>query len=45
LKKDYKLNDNEVAVLLGMVMKYDITEMVDPKYNVVGKCRRARSRC
>ncbi|HTA42690.1 MAG TPA: acetamidase/formamidase family protein [Bryobacteraceae bacterium] len=37
LKKDYRLNDNEVAVLLGTVLKYDITEMVDPKYNVVAK--------
>jgi len=37
LKKDYKLNDNEVAVLLGAVLKYEITEMVDPKYNVVAK--------
>jgi acetamidase/formamidase len=37
LKRDYKLNDNEVAVLLGTVLKYDITEMVDPKYNVVAK--------
>ena len=37
LKRDYKLNDNEVAVLLGTVLKYEITEMVDPKYNVVAK--------
>jgi len=37
LKKDYKLNDNEVAVLLGAILKYDITEMVDPKYDVVAK--------
>jgi len=37
LKKDYRLNDNEVAVLLGTVLKYEITELVDPKYNVVAK--------
>jgi amidase len=37
LKKEYKLNDNEVAVLLGTVLKYDITELVDAKYNVVAK--------
>lgn len=37
LKRDYHLNDNEVAVLLGMVLKYEITEMVDPRYNVVAK--------
>ena len=37
LKKDYRLNDNEVAVLFGTVLKYEITELVDPKYNVVAK--------
>ncbi len=37
LKKDYRLNDNEVAVLLGAVLKYEITELVDPKFNVVAK--------
>jgi acetamidase/formamidase len=37
LKRAYRLNDSEVAVLLGAVMKYDITELVDPKYNVVAK--------
>src|SRR6202041_3389994 len=37
LKRDYKLSDSEVAVLLGAAIKYDITEMVDPKFNVVAK--------
>jgi amidase len=37
LKTDYKLDDNEVAVLLGAVLKYDITEMVDSQFNVVAK--------
>ena len=37
LKRDYKLNDSEVAVLLGAVIKYDITEMVDPQFNVVAR--------
>jgi amidase len=37
LKRDYKLNDSEVAVLLGAVLRYDITEMVDPQFNVVAK--------
>jgi len=37
LKKDYKLNDSEVAVLLGAVLQYDITELVDPQFNVVAK--------
>ncbi len=37
LKREYKLSDSEVAVLLGAVLKYDITEMVDPQFNVVAK--------
>ena len=37
LKKDYQLSDSEVAVLLGAVAKYDITELVDPQFNVVAK--------
>ena len=30
-------NDNEVAIVMGSALKYDITEMVDPQYNVVAK--------
>ena len=37
LKRDYRLNDSEVALLLGAVAKYDITELVDPQLNVVAK--------
>jgi len=37
LKRDYKLSDSEVALLLGAVAKYDITELVDPQLNVVAK--------
>jgi acetamidase/formamidase len=37
LKDTYKLNDSEVAVLLGAVAKYDITELVDSSFNVVAK--------
>jgi acetamidase/formamidase len=37
IKKDYKLNDNEVAILFGATLKYDITELVDAKYNVAAK--------
>jgi amidase len=37
IKKDYKLNDNEVALLFGDVLKYDITELVDPHFNVAAK--------
>jgi len=37
LKKSYGLNDNEVAIVMGSALKYEITEMVDPQYNVVAK--------
>jgi len=37
LKHDYNLNDGEVALLLGDALKYDITELVDPHFNVVAK--------
>jgi acetamidase/formamidase len=41
LKRDYKLSDSEIAVLLGAVAMYDITELVDPQYNVVAKVRKS----
>jgi acetamidase/formamidase len=37
VKHDYMLNDSEVALLFGDVLKYDITELVDPHFNVVAK--------
>jgi acetamidase/formamidase len=37
IKKDYKLNDSEIALLFGDVLKYDITELVDPHFDVVAK--------
>jgi acetamidase/formamidase len=37
IKKDYKLSDSEVAILFASTLKYDITELVDSKYNVVAK--------
>lgn len=37
IKHDYNLNDNEVALLFGDVLKYDITELVDPHFDVVAK--------
>jgi hypothetical protein len=37
IKKDYKLNDREIALLFGDVLKYDITELVDPRFNVAAK--------
>lgn len=37
LKQAYRLTDNEVALVMGTALKYDIAEMVDPQYNVVAK--------
>lgn len=37
LKHDYHLSDSEIAIFLGAVLKYDITELVDPHLNVVAK--------
>jgi acetamidase/formamidase len=41
LKTDYKLDDNEVAVLLGAILKYDVAELVDSQFNVVAKVPKA----
>jgi acetamidase/formamidase len=37
IKKKYNLNDSEVAILFASTLKYDITELVDAKYNVAAK--------
>jgi acetamidase/formamidase len=37
LAADYHLNDSEIAIVLGTVLKYDVAEMVDPQINVVAK--------
>ena len=37
VKKDYKLTDSEVAILFASTLKYDITELVDARYNVAAK--------
>jgi amidase len=37
IKKDYKLSDSEVAILFASTLKYDITELVDARYNVAAK--------
>jgi acetamidase/formamidase len=37
MKKDYNLTDSEIALLFGDVLKYDITELVDPHFNVAAK--------
>jgi acetamidase/formamidase len=37
IKKDYKLNDSEIALLFGDVLKYDVAELVDPHFNVAAK--------
>jgi len=37
IKKKYSLTDSEVAILFASTLKYDITELVDSKYDVVAK--------
>ncbi len=37
LTDDFKLNANEVALVLGTSIRYDIAELVDPMVHVVAK--------
>jgi acetamidase/formamidase len=37
IKQKYKLSDSEVAILFASTLKYDVTELVDSKYDVVAK--------
>jgi acetamidase/formamidase len=37
IEKDYGLNPNEAAMVLGTSIRYDIAEIVDPQVNVVAK--------
>ena len=37
LKLDYSLTDSEVAAVLGTSLRYDVTELVDPQYNVAAR--------
>jgi len=37
IKHDYHLNDSEVALLFGDVLRYEITELVDSHFNVAAK--------
>ena len=40
LQKDYKLDPNEAAIVLGSAMQYNIAEVVDPLVHVVAKVRK-----
>ncbi len=40
LQKDYKLEPNEAAIVLGTSMRYDIAEVVDPLVHIVAKVRK-----
>ena len=40
LQRDYKLEPNEAAIVLGTAMRYDIAEVVDPLVHVVAKIRK-----
>jgi len=37
LKAEYHLNDNEIALVLGTALKYDVAQLVDPHFDVVAK--------
>lgn len=40
LQRDYKLEPNEAAIVLGTSMQYNIAEVVDPLVHVVAKVRK-----
>jgi acetamidase/formamidase len=40
LQRDYKLEPNEAAIVLGTAMRYDIAEVVDPLVHIVAKIRK-----
>jgi acetamidase/formamidase len=40
LQRDYKIEPNEAAIVLGTAMRYDIAEVVDPLVHVVAKVRK-----
>jgi acetamidase/formamidase len=37
LKADYHLNDNEIALVMGTALKYDVAQLVDPHFDVIAK--------
>ena len=41
LEREYKLQPNEAAVVLGTAMRYDIAEVVDPLVHVVAKIHKS----
>ena len=41
LKHEYGLSDSEVAAVLGTALRYDVTELVDPQYDVVARIAKA----
>jgi amidase len=40
LERDYQLDPNEAAIVLGTSMEYNIAELVDPLVHVVAKVRK-----
>jgi amidase len=41
LTDEYKLSANEVAVVLGTSIRYDVAEVVDPEIHVVAKIEKS----
>jgi acetamidase/formamidase len=40
LQRDYQLNPNEAAIVLGTSMQYNVAEVVDPLVHIVAKVRK-----
>ena len=41
LERDYKLEPNESALILGTAMEYNVAEVVDPEFHLVAKVRKS----
>ncbi len=41
LERDYKLDPNECALVLGTAMEYNVAEVVDPEFHVMAKVRKS----
>jgi acetamidase/formamidase len=41
LKREYELSDSEVSAVLGTALRYDVTELVDPQYDVAARIAKA----
>jgi acetamidase/formamidase len=40
LKREHKLEPNEIAMVLGTALQYNIAELVDPQIHMVARIRK-----